>query len=100
MTIRVERPDDYAAIAEVVAAAFGSQAEAQLVEAIRASPGFVPELSLVAEMNERIVKRTVFRKPGEPEDISNTIAFLVSEEARYITGQVVHVAGGIDLFTF
>lgn len=52
------------------------------------------------EMNERIVKRTVFRKPGEPEDISNTIAFLVSEEARYITGQVVHVAGGIDLFTF
>ena len=52
------------------------------------------------EMNERIVKRTVFRKPGEPEDISNTIAFLCSEEARYITGQVVHVAGGIDLFTF
>ncbi|MEA2647093.1 MAG: 3-oxoacyl-[acyl-carrier protein] reductase [Chloroflexota bacterium] len=52
------------------------------------------------EMNERIVKRTVFRKPGEPEDISNTIAFLCSEEARYITGQVLTVAGGIDLFTF
>jgi len=52
------------------------------------------------EMNERIVKRTVFRKPGEPEDISNTIAFLCSEEARYITGQVVVVAGGVDLFTF
>ena len=52
------------------------------------------------EMNERIVKRTVFRKPGEPEDISNTIAFLCSNEARYITGQVIHVAGGIDLFTF
>ena len=52
------------------------------------------------EMNERIVKRTVFREPGKPEDISNTIAFLCSEEARYITGQVVHVAGGVDLFTF
>ena len=52
------------------------------------------------EMNERIVKRTVFHKPGEPEDISNTIAFLCSEEARYITGQVIQVAGGIDLFTF
>ncbi|GAC1576067.1 MAG: 3-oxoacyl-[acyl-carrier-protein] reductase [Candidatus Dormibacteria bacterium] len=52
------------------------------------------------EMNERIVKRTVFRKPGEPEDISNTIAFLCSNEAKYITGQVIHVAGGIDLFTF
>ena len=52
------------------------------------------------EMNERIVKRTVFRKPGKPEDISNTIAFLCSDEANYITGQVIHVAGGIDLFTF
>jgi 3-oxoacyl-[acyl-carrier protein] reductase len=52
------------------------------------------------EMNERIVKRTVFRRPGEPEDISNTIAFLCSNEAKYITGQVIHVAGGIDLFTF
>jgi 3-oxoacyl-[acyl-carrier protein] reductase len=52
------------------------------------------------EMNERIVKRTVFRKPGEPEDISNLIAFLCSNEAKYITGQVIHVAGGIDLFTF
>jgi 3-oxoacyl-[acyl-carrier protein] reductase len=52
------------------------------------------------EMNDRIVKRTVFRKAGEPEDIANTIAFLCSEEARYITGQVVTVSGGIDLFTF
>jgi 3-oxoacyl-[acyl-carrier protein] reductase len=52
------------------------------------------------EMNDRIVKRTVFRKPGEPEDISNLIVFLCSDEARYITGQVIHVAGGIDLFTF
>ncbi len=52
------------------------------------------------EMNERIVKRTVFRRPGEPEDISNTIAFLCSQEANYITGQVVCVSGGIDLFTF
>jgi 3-oxoacyl-[acyl-carrier protein] reductase len=52
------------------------------------------------EMNERIVKRTVFRKPGQPEDIANTIVFLCSEEARYITGQVITVSGGIDLFTF
>jgi 3-oxoacyl-[acyl-carrier protein] reductase len=52
------------------------------------------------EMNERIVKRTVFRRPGEPEDISNAIVFLCSEEARYITGQVLTISGGIDLFTF
>ena len=53
--IRAEQPDDYDAIAEVVAAAFGSRAEAQLVEAIRASPHYVPELALVAELDGRIV---------------------------------------------
>lgn len=46
--IRAERPDDVDDIAGVVAAAFGSEAEARLVAAIRASASFVPELSLVA----------------------------------------------------
>lgn len=31
---------------------------------------------------------------GEPEDIANTIAFLLSEQASWITGQVLHVDGG------
>jgi putative acetyltransferase len=53
--IRVERPDDTDTIAAVVAAAFGSAAEARLVEAIRASPNFVPTLSLVAELDGQIV---------------------------------------------
>jgi 3-oxoacyl-[acyl-carrier protein] reductase len=52
------------------------------------------------EMNERIIKRTVFRKPGEPEDIAYAIVFLCSDEARYITGVALEVAGGIPLFTF
>jgi 3-oxoacyl-[acyl-carrier protein] reductase len=52
------------------------------------------------KMNDRMVLRTAMRAPGEPEDVANTIVFLCSPEARYITGQVLHVAGGIDLFTF
>jgi len=52
------------------------------------------------KMNDRMVLRTATRAPGEPEDVANTIVFLCSPEARYITGQVLHVAGGIDLFTF
>jgi putative acetyltransferase len=55
VTIRAERSDDVAAIAAVVEAAFGSPVEAQLVADIRASENFVPELSLVAALDGRIV---------------------------------------------
>lgn len=49
---------------------------------------------------ERMIRRTAFRRLGEPEDVANAIAFLVSDLARYITGIVLHVSGGIELFTF
>ena len=49
---------------------------------------------------ERIIKRTVFKRPGEPADISHAIAFLCSDEAGYITGHALEVSGGISLFTF
>jgi 3-oxoacyl-[acyl-carrier protein] reductase len=52
------------------------------------------------KMNDRMVLRTALRSPGEPEDIANTIVFLCSPEARYVTGQVITVAGGIDLFVY
>lgn len=56
-TIRPERGDsttETAAIGRVVAAAFGSTTEALLVERIRASAGYIPEASLVAEADGRI----------------------------------------------
>jgi 3-oxoacyl-[acyl-carrier protein] reductase len=48
---------------------------------------------------ERFRQRTVFKRFGEPADIANTIAFLCSDEAGYITGITLEVAGGIPLFT-
>ncbi len=48
---------------------------------------------------ERFKARTVFKRFGEPADIANTIAFLCSQEAGYITGIALEVAGGIPLFT-
>jgi 3-oxoacyl-[acyl-carrier protein] reductase len=53
-----------------------------------------------AEMNERMVKRTAMRRPGEPEEIAHVIAFLCSDFASYVTGAEIPVTGGIDLFTF
>jgi|SRR3990170_1898522 len=51
-------------------------------------------------MNERIAARTVFKRPGEPQDIANAIAFLCSDLAGYITGVELNVSGGIELFVF
>src|SRR3954453_7350321 len=52
------------------------------------------------EMNERIVKRTVFKRPGDPQEIANAVAFLCSDLASYITGVGLNVSGGIELFVF
>ncbi len=52
------------------------------------------------DLRDRMIARTAFKRPGEPEDIANAISFLVSDQAKYITGVGLPVAGGIDLFTF
>jgi 3-oxoacyl-[acyl-carrier protein] reductase len=53
-----------------------------------------------ASMNERIADRTVFKRPGEPQDIANAIAFLCSDLAAYVTGIELNVSGGVELFVF
>ena len=68
------------------------------------APGIImSEAGAAAEavnpMYERFKARTVFKRFGQPQDISSTIAFLCTEEAGYITGAVIEVAGGIPLFT-
>ena len=52
------------------------------------------------EMNERMIRRTAMRRPGEPQEVANAIAFLCSDLASYITGVALNVSGGIELFTF
>jgi len=51
-------------------------------------------------MNERIANRTVFKRPGEPQDIANAIACLCSDLAAYVTGIELNVSGGVELFVF
>jgi 3-oxoacyl-[acyl-carrier protein] reductase len=50
--------------------------------------------------NERIARRTVFRRPGDPQDVANAVAFLCSDLAGYVTGIELNVSGGVELFVF
>jgi 3-oxoacyl-[acyl-carrier protein] reductase len=55
--------------------------------------------SIPKEMRERLIRRTAFRRPGEPGNVADAIVFLASDKASYITGIVLNVSGGIELFT-
>ncbi|WP_312907544.1 SDR family NAD(P)-dependent oxidoreductase [Natronosalvus caseinilyticus] len=60
----------------------------------------IDQLEQVDEHFGRIAKATPMRRLGREEDVANLIAYLCSEQANYVTGQVVGVTGGIDLFSF
>ncbi|MBD2501295.1 GNAT family N-acetyltransferase [Anabaena azotica] len=60
MNIRCETPADYLAISQVNNLAFGRENEAQLIAAIRLSEFYIPELSLIAEIDNIIVGQILF----------------------------------------
>jgi len=62
------------------------------------APGFIVTdmtKSLPEEVREQIKEQIPLAKPGTPEDVAGIVAFLATEEAAYITGQVIHVNGGL-----
>jgi len=62
------------------------------------APGFIPTAltdNLAPELKEMILKATPLGRMGKPEEIANAVVFLASEEAAYITGQVLAVDGGM-----
>ena len=58
--IRPEGPADYEAVSRAVADAFGRENEARLVERMRDTPNYLPELSLVAEEDGAIAGHVMF----------------------------------------
>lgn len=64
------------------------------------APGIIAPNASLSPLYERMVKRVAMQREGQPEDVAWAIAFLCSERARYITGAVLPITGGMDLFTF
>jgi 3-oxoacyl-[acyl-carrier protein] reductase len=64
------------------------------------APGIVGPNAKLSPLYDRMVKRVAMQREGEPEDVASAVVFLCSERARYITGAVLTVTGGMDLFTF
>ncbi|HHY04603.1 MAG TPA: 3-oxoacyl-[acyl-carrier-protein] reductase, partial [Thermoanaerobacterales bacterium] len=63
------------------------------------APGFIKTkmTEFLADKTSLIEERIALRRLGKPEDVANLAVFLASEEAGYITGQVIAVDGGLAL---
>ncbi len=62
------------------------------------APGYIDTKmtqSLDAKQSDELIKRVPLGYAGTPRDVAEAVAFLASEEARYITGQVLGVDGGM-----
>jgi 3-oxoacyl-[acyl-carrier protein] reductase len=62
------------------------------------APGFVPTTlteTLPADLKEASLKAIPLGRWGTPEDVAHAVAFLASDQAGYITGQVLSVDGGM-----
>lgn len=64
------------------------------------APGFIATdmtEGLQEDSKEALLKQIPLGTLGEPEDVAKTVRFLASEDAKYITGQTLHVDGGMAM---
>jgi 3-oxoacyl-[acyl-carrier protein] reductase len=63
------------------------------------APGLVPDTGMTdelsADVQEQMLAAVPLGRAGTPEDVAHAVAFLASEQAAYITGQVLTVDGGM-----
>jgi 3-oxoacyl-[acyl-carrier protein] reductase len=65
------------------------------------APGLIntpKSATLDKKVMERLIQKTPMRRMGEIVDIANAVLFLVSDESKYVTRQVIHVSGGMEGF--
>ena len=60
------------------------------------SPGLIDTAMSAGAFDEATIRRLVpLQRAGTPDDVANTVAFLASDAASYITGQILSVNGGM-----
>ncbi len=57
----------------------------------------IPEAPRPDDLTEEFVKHTALGRPGTPDDIARAVRFLASENAAFITGEILTVSGGYRL---
>ena len=71
------------------------------VNAVAPGPTETPLLQAEIEENPELIRRMTrlipFRKVAQPEDQAGAISYLISDDAAYITGQVISVSGGLTM---
>lgn len=58
------------------------------------SPGPIQTGYITSELEQRVIADTPLGRVGQPEDVADVIVFLASEQARWLTGQLLFVGGG------
>lgn len=49
------------------------------------------------DLKAKMLEAVALRRYGEPEEIASVVSFLVSENASYVTGQVIEISGGLSM---
>lgn len=64
------------------------------------APGFIhtPMTDVLSEeLKNKMLAQVALGRYGEPEEIASVVSFLVSENASYVTGQVIEISGGLSM---